>query len=219
MASWQNVVSLISQRILLSKTYLLRRMVKASLMVLVLLNIMAISQVVCTSNGIPNIVMAQPITQSSGGNQTGISDVVPYNNPNLGFSLEYPANWEKEESLTFVSPQGGVGNRTPEVISITTEVLPTSDFNLERYTAAALGQVEVFQDFRLLNSSSTTLGGFPSHLIVYTFTDESQTPLQNLQVWTVKDGMAYVITYGGTPEEFDSSLPAFQSIIDSFSLE
>jgi hypothetical protein len=193
-------------------------MVKASLMVLILLNIMAITQVVYTSNGTPNIAIAQPITQSSGGNQTGISDLVPYNNPNLGFSLEYPTNWEKEESLTFVSPQGGIGNRTPELISITTEVLPTSDYNLERYTEAALGQVEVFQDFRLLNSSSTTLGGLPAHLIVYTFTDESQTPLQNLQVWTVKDGMAYVITYGGTPEEFDSSLPAFQSIIDSFAL-
>jgi hypothetical protein len=194
-------------------------MVKASLMVLVLLNITAITQVIYTSNGIPNIAIAQPITQSSGGNQTGISDLVPYNNPNLGFSLEYPTNWEKEESLTFVSPQGGIGNRTPEVISITTEVLPTSDYNLERYTEAALGQVEVFQDFRLLNSSSTTLGGLPANLIVYTFTDESQTPLQNLQVWAVKDGMAYVITYGGTPEEFDSSLPAFKSIIDSFSLE
>jgi hypothetical protein len=194
-------------------------MVKASLVVLVLLNITAIIQVIYTSNGIPNIAIAQPITQSSGGNQTGISDLVPYNNPNLGFSLEYPTNWEKEESLTFVSPQGGIGNRTPEVISITTEVLPTSDFNLERYTEAALSQVEVFQDFRLLNSSSTTLGGLPANLIVYTFTDESQTPLQNLQVWAVKDGMAYVITYGGTPEEFDSSLPAFQSVIDSFSLE
>jgi hypothetical protein len=98
-------------------------------------------------------------------------------------------------------------------------VLPTSDFNLERYTEAALGQVEVFQDFRLLNSSSTTLGGSPAHLILYTFTYESQTPLQNVQVWTVKDGMAYIITYGGTPEEFDSSLPAFQGIVDSFSLE
>ena len=192
-------------------------MVKVSLMVL--LNIMAIAQVIYANNGIPNIAIAQPITQSSGGNQTGFHDLVPYNNPNLGFSLDYPANWEKEESLTFVSPQGGIGNRTPEVISVTTEVLPTSDFSLDRYSDAAIGQVESFQDFKLLNSSSTMLAGLPAHMILYTFTDESQTPLQNLQVWAVKDGTAYVVTYGGTPEEFDSSLPAFQSIIDSFSLE
>jgi hypothetical protein len=54
-------------------------------------------------------------------------------------------------------------------------------------------------------------------MIVYTFTDE--LTLQNLQAWTVKDGMAYDITYGGVPEEFSSSLPALQSVLDSFSLQ
>jgi hypothetical protein len=47
-------------------------------------------------------------------------------------------------------------------------------------------------------------------MTVYTFTDE-QTPLQNLQAWTVKEGMAYVIPYGEVPEESNSSLPALQS--------
>jgi hypothetical protein len=99
-------------------------------------------------------------------------------------------------------------------------VLPTSNFSLDRYTEAALGQVELFQDFKLLNSSSTTLGGSPAHMIVYSFTnEENQLPLQNLQAWAVKDGMAYIITYGGTPEEFDSSLPVLQSVMDSFSLK
>jgi hypothetical protein len=53
-------------------------------------------------------------------------------------------------------------------------------------------------------------------MIVYSFIDESETPLQNLQVWTVKDGTAYIITYTGTPEEFESSLPALQSVLDTF---
>jgi hypothetical protein len=200
-------------------------MVKVSLVVSVLLTTMAISHVISASNDITNIAIAQPTLIESlrgmnlTGNQTNINDLVSYSSPNLGFSLEYPSEWEKEESLTFVSPQGGIGNRTPEVISITTEVLPTSDFNLDSYTEAALGQVESFQDFRLLNSSSTTLAGLPAHMILYTFTDESQTSLENLQVWTIKDGIAYVITYGGTPEEFDSSLPTFRSVMDSFSIE
>lgn len=200
-------------------------MVKVSLVVSVLLTTMAISHVISASNDITNIAIAQPTLIESlrgmnlTGNQTNINDLVSYSSPNLGFSLEYPSEWEKEESLTFVSPYGGIGNRTPEVISITTEVLPTSDFSLDSYTEAALGQVESFQDFRLLNSSSTTLAGLPAHMILYTFTDESQTPLENLQVWTIKDGIAYVITYGGTPEEFDSSLPTFRSVMDSFSIE
>lgn len=146
------------------------------------------------------------------------SGLALYNNPNLGFSLEYPTDWRKEESLSFTSPQGGTSDRAPEVINVVTEVLPSSDFSLDSYIDAARGQVESFENFQLINSSSTTLGGLPAHMIVYTFTDE-QTPLHNLQAWTVKDGMAYVITYGGVPEEFESSLPAFQSVLVSFSLQ
>jgi hypothetical protein len=63
------------------------------------------------------------------------------------------------------------------------------------------------------------LAGLPAHMIVYSFTDENLTPLQNLQAWTVKDGMAYVITYGGTPEEFENSLPVLNGVMDSFRLE
>jgi hypothetical protein len=98
-------------------------------------------------------------------------------------------------------------------------VLPTSDFSLDRYSEAVLGQVELLQGFKLLNSSSTTLAGLPAHKVVYTFTDENQTPLQNLQAWTIKDGIAYLVTYTGTPEEFDSSLSALQSVLDTFRLE
>jgi hypothetical protein len=188
-----------------------------------------VTHVISVSNNIPYVAAAQsPAGPSEGigtaGNQTMVSndtsDLVQYSNPNLGFLLEYPSNWQKEESLSFTSPQGGVNNRVPEVITITTEILPTSDFSLDSYSEAALGQVESFPDFKLLNSSSTTLTGLPAHMIIYSFTDEaSQTPWQNLQAWTVKDGMAYIITYGGVPEEFESSLPALQSVMDSLKVD
>src|ERR687888_336394 len=89
---------------------------------------------------------------------TTMGNLIPYSNPSFGFTLEFPSNWQKEESLTFVSPQGGIDNRA-QVISITTEVLPTSDFSLDTYSKASLGQVKSFQDFKLLNLSSITLAG------------------------------------------------------------
>jgi hypothetical protein len=64
------------------------------------------------------------------------------------------------------------------------------------------------------------LAGLPAHMIVYSFTDkENQTPLQNLQAWALNDGIVYVITFGAIPEEFDSSLPVWKSVMDSFRLE
>jgi hypothetical protein len=172
---------------------------------------------------------AQPLTELSegvdtAGNQTMASNVtsslIPYSNPNLGFTLEYPSNWTKQESLVFISPQGGIGNQAPELITIDTQVLPTLDFSLDTYTNLSLSRLESIPDFKLLNSSSTTLAGLPAHMIVYSFTDpEIQTPLQNLQAYTIKDGIGYLVTYTGTPEEFDSSLPALQSVLDTFRLE
>ena len=32
-------------------------------------------------------------------------NMLAYENPNLGFSLEYPADWSKEENLTIKSPR------------------------------------------------------------------------------------------------------------------
>ena len=200
----------------------------------------AVGSAIFASNGLlPANATAQPVNETSegmdiSGNQmtdlgslmvtndtttTTIGNLIPYSNPSFGFTLEFPSNWQKEESLTFVSPQGGIDNQSPEVISIDSEALPTSDLNLDTYSEASLSQVKSFQDFKLLNSSSTTLAELPAHMIVYSFIDESETPLQNLQVWTVKNGTAYVITYTGTPEEFESSLPALQSVLDTFRLK
>ena len=116
--------------------------------------------------------------------------------------------------------QGGIGNLSPEVITIGAQVLPTSDFSLDTYTNLSLSQAqESLQDFKLLNSSSTTLAGLPAHMITYSYTEQMGTPLQSLQVWTIKDGIVYTVTYGGTPEEFESSLPVLQSVLDTFRLE
>ena len=168
----------------------------------------------------------QPLTEppkgvDKAGNQTmastATSDLTPYSNPNLGFTLEYPSNWTKQENLAFVSPPGGIGNQAPELITIDTEVLPTLEFSLDTYTNLSLRQAqESLQDFKLLNSSSTTLAGLPAHMIVFLFTPSQNTTLQNLATWTIKDGMVYKITYIATPEEFHSSLPALQSVLDTF---
>lgn len=152
-----------------------------------------------------------------------------YDNPNLGFTLEYPSDWSKEESLTFVSPpptsslpskdtsNGTISatNLTPESIAVTTEVL-ISNITLEKYSESAIGLLESqFPNFTLLNSFETTLSGYPAHQIEYTFSPE-RLELKNLQIWAIVDNIVYAVTYGGTIEEFDSSLPVFDNLIQSF---
>jgi hypothetical protein len=53
-------------------------------------------------------------------------------------------------------------------------------------------------------------------MIVISFTDIHNTTLQSLATWAIKNGMVYKVTYIATPEEFHSSLPALQSVLDTF---
>lgn len=39
-----------------------------------------------------------------------------------------------------------------------------------------------------------------------------------MQIWTVKDGKAYIITYGGVVNQFPDSLADAQKMIDSFEI-
>lgn len=173
--------------------------------------------IAATFGHVISLAIAFPVfamAQTSGGP----SDSVPYSNPNLGFSLEYPANWQKQESLSFVSPSVGLVG-APEAISVLTEAVPTSNYSIDDYTEAAMSQIESLPGFRLINSSSTTLGGFPAHLAEFTFTGQNQSATQNLQVWTVNDGLAYIVTYTAVPSEFDRSMPVMQSMLDTFRIQ
>lgn len=152
-------------------------------------------------------------------NETGIStaDILQYDNPNLGFSLKYPSDWAKEESLTFISPQTSKADQAPESISISTEMLPIN-LTLEQYSNSAINMLaEQFPNFTIIGERYATLSGFDAYMITYTYTEDARE-IQLMQIWTVVDGIAYVLTYGGVPDEFNDSLPVLEDMIDSFQI-
>jgi hypothetical protein len=161
------------------------------------------------------VIDSMPISTAQ-TNET--EDVLLYDNPNLGFTLEYPSNWTKEESLTFLSPiMSAAIDEAPESIAVTTEVIP-SNLTLDDYSSSALSILKgQFPNLKLLETNNSTLSGFPAHQIVYTYTTDG-LDLKNMQIWTIVDGMVYAITYGGTINEFNDSLPVIQNMIDSFQI-
>jgi len=158
-----------------------------------------------------------PVSMAQIDGENGMNESLIYDNPNLGFTLEYPSDWIEEESLSFISPRLSVSDEAPESISVTTEVL-LSNLTLEEYSNSSLSMLESqFPNFTLIESSNSTLSEYPAHQIVYTYTFEG-VDLKNLQIWTIADNMVYVLTYGGTTKEFDDSLPVIQNMIDSFKI-
>ena len=163
------------------------------------------------------------ISKNLSENVNESSQSLVYDNPRLGYTFKYPSDWTKEESrsgLTLIAPPPLPNetsiNQNPESIAVTTETL-FSDNSLEAYTESALGLLESeFLDFTLLNSSEATLSGYPAQQIEYTYTHEEGLELKNTQIWTIADNIVYAVTYGGTTEEFDSSVSVMEDVIDSF---
>ena len=112
-------------------------------------------------------VVSQLSTTLAQTNETAIptKETSLYDNPNLGFTLEYPSNWTKDESITFVSPMSST-DEAPESISITTENIPRN-LTLGEYSNSAVRVLEEqFPDFTLLELVNSTLSGFPAQQIV-----------------------------------------------------
>lgn len=163
------------------------------------------------------LVESMPASMAQINSEAVMSESLMYDNPNLGFTLEYPSDWIKEESLSFISPRLSISDEAPESIAVTTE--PNfSNLTLDEYSDSSLSILESqFSNYTLIESSNSTLSGYPAHQIIYTYTLEG-IDLKNLQIWTIADDMVYVLTYGGTTKEFEDSLPVIQNMIDSFEI-
>jgi serine/threonine-protein kinase len=81
---------------------------------------------------------------------------------------------------------------------------------LEEYTNTQINPIEE----NLLESSTTTLADIPGYKIVFSNIEG----LKTMQVWTVKDDKAYIITYVAKEEDYEKDLQIVQKIIDSFEI-
>jgi hypothetical protein len=149
------------------------------------------------------------------------NSTIVYWSPDSEFTFKYPSNWKTQESITLTSSKSSDLDMSPEIINIQTEMLP-DNITLADYTESGINQLVLLQgqNFRILDSSPTTLAGLPAHTVTHTFTEDG-IDKQLMQIWTVDNetNKAYVITYGSTVDEFNDGLSALRAVEGSFSLE
>jgi hypothetical protein len=89
--------------------------------------------------------------------------------------------------------------------------------SLEQFSAASINNLrQSLPLFNLLESSSTTLGGFPAHKVVYIADVAPGSGVKFMQVWTIKDARYFIITDASLPSDFSNYLPTIQHMTDSF---
>jgi eukaryotic-like serine/threonine-protein kinase len=137
-----------------------------------------------------------------------------------GYSIAYPSDWGKPDEqnssalVVFLTPT----NNKTENLNVQVYNLSASD-TLSSETDALLSELNGLSNFTLVNEGNTTLAGNPAYKVVFTVTTSTGDNLKATQIWTVKDGKEYIITYKGTPTNYDTYLSAAQQMIDSFQIK
>jgi serine/threonine-protein kinase len=174
---------------------------------------------------------AQTPVQSNMTNGTNGGGMLVYQNNTYGLKMQYPSGWQVAQFnnsaatptklvVGFLSPIGvqRATDRIPENILVAVENLSSRNMGLAPYTTLQLSLLsEGTQGFNLVESLPTTIANNPAHQIVYTETLE-QLALKKMQVWTIKDGIAYLIIYAADESDYSDQLPTIRKMLDSFKI-
>ena len=149
-------------------------------------------------------------------------ETLAYTNSEYGFSLEYPKDWNVEEGsagtvVLFAGPLVGEYEYMVN-INIVTEELP-SEMTVQDYARMAeLQQKKAWSDYVKVKEYTSTIVGLPA--VVKTFiATPIDVPLKDIQVFFIKDKVAYIITYNAAIDSHDEYVEFFDLAISTFKFD
>ena len=161
------------------------------------------------------ITIAQTNDDINNNNINNNSTFKLYENPTYGIQIQYPSDWGRLD-LSFLQDSADIDFYPLSDTSLAKNVklqvnnLPFHNMTLEEYTNTQINPTEEI----LLESNTTTLADIPGYKIVFT----NVAGLKTMQVWTIKDDKAYIITYVAKEEDYENDLQIAQKMIDSFEI-
>ena len=141
-------------------------------------------------------------------------------NVSHAYRMSYPSVWSKTSAsalgadLAFVLPVSE-GDIFAENLNLVIRPIE-SGTSLEKYSEDALKQIrEQIADVAIVETSLWTLKGQPAFRV--TFTGRMGTlRMKWMQVWTLKDSRAYILTYSSEEAHYEREIDAVESAIKSF---
>ncbi|MBD2595289.1 serine/threonine protein kinase [Nostoc spongiaeforme FACHB-130] len=141
-----------------------------------------------------------------------------------GVKINYPDNWAVQETpnavtqdiVTFLSPKQSDSDQFQELVTIRVEALSsTLDESKDLFIREVKNTVD---DAQIESSSEITLANQRANQLVFTGKIDNGR-LKSLQVWTLQNDNAYIITYTATVDEYNNFLPIAEKMIQSFVFE
>ena len=140
-----------------------------------------------------------------------------------GIQIKYPFQWEVVEPTgSYLSNSTNVANfRSPlnnNTLNIVVEKLSQKGITIDDYVENGINYLNSSaMKVKNVESSDSTLAGNPAKNIIFTITNGSNT-YKVMEVVTIKDNTAYVITYLGSKDQYPINIQTANNMVDSFEI-
>ncbi len=154
---------------------------------------------------------------------------VGYENSTLGINFQHPKDWsiltQETGPVTVIKLNTTRQNDMaviPPIILFSVGALPENGKTLPDLTRINMAEAAKTNNFHLIESNATNLGGVGAKKILYSYSSDDPSltfPLKSMDIWTVKNGKKYTFSYIDTQRDFDKQLPLVNKILDSYKID
>jgi eukaryotic-like serine/threonine-protein kinase len=150
----------------------------------------------------------------------------PYNIESYGISIQRPKTWQPEERpdritgnvVKFVSPLVNNNDQYLENVNLVIQDLSENRSTLEQFTPFRLDVIKQSSpNIKIIQEGQQKLANREAYQVTYTLQEDGAS-LERLQIWTVKDRKAYILTYTAEPEQYATYLPTVKQMMNSFKI-
>jgi hypothetical protein len=180
-----------------------------------------------------NVPSQSDSTSTTESNNSQVNEALKtYENPGFGLTLTHPPTWSVEELrndpdefsadsivVIFKTEAKDQNDKYLENVIINVQGPRSEIASLEEYTENSVAAFNSQPGIDITKSGKDTLAGFPAHRIEYTSTAIPGLDLKKMQVFTVLDNTAYVVTYGAEQGEYDKNISDVENLINSFKID
>ena len=161
------------------------------------------------------------VFESSSNQVLAQEQFLTYEDITTGISIQFPSNWEKSVNLdnfiTFRAPPETDTRIYPAALGLKIQELASKSVLLQEVTKVQISELKKSNpNLEFSESTSTTLAGKPAYRVVFTATDNNQVERKAMQIWTIIDNKAILITYKAQPDKYSTYLPTIERMIGSF---
>lgn len=152
-----------------------------------------------------------------------------YENSTLGINFQHPKNWPISTQdigpITVIklnTTRESDMNTIPPIILLSVGALPQNSKTLDDLTRINMAEAAKTNNFHLIESNATNLGGIGAKKILYLYSSDDPSltlPLKSMDIWTVKNGKKYTFSYIDVQRDFDKQLPVVNKILDSVKIK